>query len=124
MRQRGRRSAQVIALNFEQPRLSPPAGLSAKERTLFNNIVAAVDPSHFRPSDIPLLYSYVQAILMTHRLARANKIDDWVKASRVALALATKLRVTPKSRIDAKTLGAQQLPDGRAPWHRDDKEDW
>ena len=123
MRQRGRPSADVVALNLIAPAssLAAPAGLNAKERAIFNAIVAAVDPSHFRKSDVPLLHSYVQAVAMVRRLARdGNRIADWEKAARVQAMLATKLRLTPQTRLDAKTVARQQIVshDDPPPWAR------
>jgi hypothetical protein len=51
----------------------------------------------------------VQALLLTRKLIRTNAISDWEKASRVAMALATKLRLTVQSRIEPRGVGRQQI---------------
>ena len=73
---------------------------------------------HFRKSDLPMLCAYVQALLLTRKLIRTNAISDWEKASRVAMALATNLRLTVQSRIEPRGVGRQQIPSGPAPWDR------
>jgi hypothetical protein len=119
MRQRGRRTAEALAINVDgtPPRLTAPAGLNAKERALFEDLINACDPKHFRASDTPLLVSMVQATLMVQKLARTpSKIQEWERAARVQMALATKLRLSPHSRTDPKTITRQQHYVGPAPW--------
>ncbi len=73
MRQRGRKSAAnlaIIGVEGEPPRLDPPATLSDDERTVFTSIIAATAPGHFRPSDLPLLVSFVQAAVLNEQAAR------------------------------------------------------
>ena len=50
MRQRGRKSANVVALDHlgEPLRLSAPVDLNAPERKLFATMIAAIDPTHLR----------------------------------------------------------------------------
>jgi hypothetical protein len=127
MRQRGRRSADRLAINVtgESARLTAPSSLSSKERALFEQLVDAADPRHFRESDGPLLVSLVLATLMAHSLGRdPSKVAAWVKATRVQAMLATKLRMTPQARTDPRKIARMQ-PDGPAPWHRkeDDEHD-
>jgi hypothetical protein len=119
LKQRGRKSASnVITLDLP-PRLTTPAGLlNVKERKLFDEIIGAVDAKHFRAADVPLLAAYAQALAMVHTLARSRRIPDWERASRVAAMFATKLRLTPQSRLQARTVGRHQ-PSQVAPWHRD-----
>jgi hypothetical protein len=129
MLQRGRKSANLLVINTSDapPRLTAPSGLSVKERALFEELVTACDPKHFRKGDTPLLVSLVQAMLMAHRLGRnPNKVAEWEKAVRVMAMLATKLRMTPQARTDPKTIAHQRQHSGTAPWHRkgDDDEQW
>jgi uncharacterized protein (TIGR03382 family) len=123
MRQRGRPSAEIFALNVpesEPPRIVAPAGLSTKERALFNQTVAGCSATHFRQSDAPMLVAFVGAVLLSRRLARdASRVAEWEKVTRTMAMLATKLRMTPMSRLDAKTLAREkQIPQGREPWQR------
>jgi phage terminase small subunit len=131
MRQRGRKSAaalSVIAVEDKPDRLLPPASLSDAERTVFVDLVTACDPKHFRPSDLPLLCRYCEAVVLAERSALelrlgavvAGKPSPWItiqeKAVRAMVALSMRLRLSPQSRIDPKTLGRQQAYTGPMPW--------
>jgi hypothetical protein len=71
---------------------------------------------HLRPTDAPLLASYVQATIASRRSARdPSKVDVWEKATRLQAMLATKLRLTAQSRTDSRTVGRQEPP-GPHPW--------
>jgi hypothetical protein len=72
MRQRGRRSAEALAINVSgaPTRLTAPSGLNAKERAQFEELVNAADPNHFRKGDTPLLVSLAQATLLAQKLGR------------------------------------------------------
>ena len=50
-------------------RLQAPPDLSQDERALFVGIVATNPADHFRASDLPLLCSYVRAILLEREAA-------------------------------------------------------
>jgi hypothetical protein len=117
MRQRGRKSANLLAfpvIEAQRPPLDPPQGLTKSERRLFVEIAASAE--HLRPSDAPLLASYVQATLASRRSARdPSKADLWEKSVRLQAMLGTKLRLTPQSRTDAKTVGRHQYQ-GPPPW--------
>jgi hypothetical protein len=116
--QRGRKPADVFALsvNGKPPRLTPPESLNADERALFAELVAACDPTHFRPSDLPLLTSFIQATLQARDTAHdPDKFDAWERVVRLQTSLATKLRLCPHSRADAKTIGRQPPPVPK-PW--------
>jgi phage terminase small subunit len=119
MRQRGRKSANLVALNVEglPPRLTPPSHLTAKERKCFVDLVNATDPRHFTESDASLLVSYCQATLMAHAAARKQDAKTFEKISRVQAMLATKLRLSPQARSDPKTIARQQQQfRGPMPW--------
>ena len=125
MRQRGRKSADLIAMNVDgrPPRLTVPSGLNAKESALAQELIDSAAPEHFRATDAPLLVALVQATLMSRSLARdatkardPAKIASWEKATRTMASLATKLRLSPQSRTDPKTVGR----DIRPPWLKED----
>jgi hypothetical protein len=125
MRQRGRRSAEALAINVSgaPTRLTAPSGLNAKERAQFEELVNAADPNHFRKGDTPLLVSLAQATLLAQKLGRdPTKVGEWEKATRVQMSLATKLRMTPQARFDRKTIGSMQ-PGGNDP-NSDEDEEW
>ena len=113
MKQRGRVSEaaqNVFPMKANQRRITPPPDLSAAETKLFREIVAASHPEHFSPVDVHLLASYVQAILASRRCNRGMHKDPklvtvWERATRVQAQLATKLRLSPNSRMDAKSAG-------------------
>jgi phage terminase small subunit len=93
-------------------RLSPPIDLSPDERALFVSIVATNPADHFRPSDAPLLCSYVRAILLEREAAENlatqghvtvdNKPSAWhailAQATKSMLQLARALKLTPTAR--------------------------
>jgi hypothetical protein len=118
MRQRGRKSASLLAfpaIEAARPQLDPPQGLTKSERRLFDEI--ADNAQHLIPTDAPLLASYVQATIASRRSARdPSKADLWEKATRLQAMLATKLRLTAQSRVDPKKLGRQEPPGVRPPW--------
>jgi hypothetical protein len=123
MRQRGRKSAEALAINVsgEPPRLTPPAGLNPKERAAFVELVNAADPRHFRRSDAPMIVALVQATIKARELGRdPAKTQDWERASRVMMALATKLRLTPQCRTRPESIARQHEV---APCHEDESWD-
>jgi len=95
--------------------------LNATERTAFDALIGACDPKHFRKSDLPLLISLVQATLLAHELGRdSDKVVEWEKATRVQMALATRLRLTPQARSDPKTIARMQKHShSPPPWIRE-----
>jgi hypothetical protein len=117
MRQRGRKSsAELVAFPVieHRPSIDPPSSLTKAERSLFNELAANAE--HLRPTDAPLLASYVQATLVSRRSARdPSKVDIWEKATRLQAMLATKLRLTAQARTGTRTVGRQEPP-GPHPW--------
>ena len=60
------------------PRLSPPADLGELERKTFLDIVLACKPSHFQPSDLPLLAAYCRAIVLERQASNALAVAGHV----------------------------------------------
>jgi hypothetical protein len=122
MRQRGRKSlaANLVDLNLTgaRPRLTAPETLSDPERELFTRTVDACSPGHFRESDTPLLISYVQAAVLARSGAAGDpdQFSRWEKATKTLAMLATRLRLSPQSRVDPKTLARQRPSQGKEPW--------
>ena len=128
-----RRSAASLSLvnvnvTGNPPRLEPPASLPEAERAIFVSVVAACDPKHFRPSDLPLLVRYVEAAALADQAAEKLRIEGavvggrpspWIvvqeKAVRTLVALSLRLRLAPQSRVDPKTTGRQH-PQIVPPW--------
>jgi phage terminase small subunit len=129
---RGRKSAaelSVIAVDGKPPRLEPPVSLSEAERTIFTALVAACDTRHFQASDLPLLVRYCEACALGDLAATElrrdgavvkGKASPWVviqeKSVRAMVALSMRLRLSPQSRTDPKTIGRQPVPVGPKPW--------
>jgi hypothetical protein len=120
MTQRGRKSAAFLTgpdVTGKPTRLTAPSSLTIAEQTLFNELTGACDSSHFRKSDIPLLVSFVQATLIAEAAAQdPETIAIWEKSTRLQATLATRLRLSPQSRVDPKTLGRQEQSNLRKPW--------
>ncbi len=130
MRQRGRKSAANLAslcVDGKPPRLEPPATFNEAERNVFVDIVGASAPEHSRPSDLPLLVSYVQATVLGEQAATElrngavidGKPSPWItvqeKCVRAMVALSLRLRLAPQSRIQPRGVGRFQAP-LRLPW--------
>jgi phage terminase small subunit len=124
----------VIAVDGTASRLDPPASLPEAERGIFVDLVNACEPKHFRPSDLPLLLRYCEASVLAEHAARElrqtgavvnGKPSPWIavqeKAVRAMVALSMRLRLSPQSRIDPKTLGRQHVYTGRLPWETSDE---
>ena len=101
-----------LDLTGAPPPLVAPPLLTASERKLFNEIVNACDARHFAKGDAQLLLSYVQIILAVRKLAAvANRkpspgaFASLERLARLQASLATKLRLSPQSRLDRKTAG-------------------
>jgi phage terminase small subunit len=133
MKQRGRKSAATLSVTNidDQQTILPPAFLSEPERELFASIVGGCDPDHFRQTDLPLLSRYCEAAILAEQAAlelRNGAIADgraspWItiqeKCVRALVSLSMRLRLSPQSRLDPKTLGRQQLQSGPMPWDRE-----
>jgi len=112
----------LAALSVVQPvddrhRIAAPSGISKEERDLFGQLITQCSPDHFTRSDAPMLVAYVQAILLSRKAFKAACKDaaalpTWERAAKTMAVLATKLRLCPHSRADAKTVGrrAQYQP--------------
>jgi hypothetical protein len=107
--QRGRRPTLTVVpieLTGARPRLTAPALLTKPEAALFAE-VAAANP-HLRPADGALLAAYAQALVKTYKLARQSDTAAWERTARVALALATKLRITAQAQVHPETAGRRR----------------
>jgi phage terminase small subunit len=122
-------SLPLIAVDGQPSRLNPPESLTDPERTIFVDLVAACDPSHFRVSDLPLLARYVEACALGAQAAQQlrlmgavvdGKPSPWIvvqeKCVRALVALSMRLRLSPQARLDPKTLARQQIPRAPRPW--------
>ena len=87
-----------------------PADLGELERKAFLDIVLACKPSHFQPSDLPLLAAYCRAIVLERQASNAlavaghvtedGRVSPWMKvweqANKAMLSLAHRLRLSPQ----------------------------
>ncbi len=122
MRQRGRRSASDLAIlpavSGTPARLEPPEHLTEAERKVFLALVDAVDPKHFARADLPLLATYCQATVITQETAHEpSNFATWEKAAKLQAVLATRLRLAPQARFDARAAARHQKErTGPQPW--------
>ena len=78
----------------------------------------ACKPTHFVPSDLPLLVRYVEALALADEAAEQlhaegavvdGKPSPWLvvleKCQRAVVALSMRLRLSPQSRLDPKNIG-------------------
>jgi phage terminase small subunit len=122
-----------LAVDGRPKQLEPPAGLSAREIQLFQHIVGSVQPEHFRPSDVMLLARYCESAFLAERAAvelRKNavidgKVNCWLivqeKAIRAQTALSARLRLSPQSRLDQRTVARASVPIKHRPWLDDEE---
>ena len=80
------------------PRLVPPEGMAEGARQIFLDIVLDNDPTHFRPSDAPLLRRYCEAHAWADRAVAADDSKLFAAMSKTASALALRLRLSPQAR--------------------------
>jgi hypothetical protein len=93
---RGRKSAEelnLVCIDVQKQRLTPPDFLTAKEAEIFTSIVDSSDPKAFRRAELPLLCAYVQALSLSRWYASVvNEGGDtkeafsrWESATRTAV---------------------------------------
>jgi hypothetical protein len=116
MLNRGRKNhrSNVVNLNATGSRPLPatPSELNATDRVLFKQIIGSLDARAISNADMPLFVSYVQVIGLVRKLAAkvakkpetgtVNALDKMVRAQ---ASLATRLRLSPQSRLDPKQAG-------------------
>ena len=129
MAQRGRKSSAELAtlkvIRVDHARLKPPQYLSDAARSVFVEVVGASDPKAFRKAELPLLCSFCEAVVLSryYAAALASERDGgfelshrhWLEATKLVATLATRLRLTPHSRIDARAAGRLRTP-MKMPW--------
>jgi len=102
----------------------PPDSLNDRERRLFLDLINATAPTHFRSSDLPLLLQYVQLSVLAADASAAIStegavLDDGLlnpflavqtRAVRLMALLATRLRLSPQSRLTQRQASRQTSP--------------
>ena len=131
MAQRGRKSAaelstplKVISVDYQ--RLKPPPYLSDAAKKVFGEVVSASDPRAFRKAELPLLCAFCEAVCLNRYYGRAlaeESAEDfivshraWVESTKLIATLATRLRLTPHSRLDARGAGRLRTTTKLLPW--------
>jgi P27 family predicted phage terminase small subunit len=108
-------------IDITQNRLKAPDSLSDRAKQIFERLTASVNPDQFRPSDMPLIEQYANAICMaetaqneldTNGAVVDGKTSPYIaiqeKAIRSMVALSMRLRLSPQSRFDSKTAAAKK----------------
>jgi phage terminase small subunit len=116
----------VPLLNAGRRRLVPPANLPEPVRLAFVELVAALDPGHFAAADRILVVEYCTAAVMARQAAEAleregavlagARVNPWAviqeKSTRALVALSMRLRVSPQSRLHARTAARHTAHEG------------
>lgn len=105
--------------------LTPPADLDKIERIEFANLIIGAGPSHFMPSDIPLLAAYAKAVVAERvaagELAAAYVVSSpngdrpspwlpiWQAKVRALTTLARMLALSPGGRVASKPSEPQEV---------------
>src|SRR6478735_1600357 len=113
-------AASGFAASTARPLLKPPRDLNALEREAFLDIVLGAPPTHFLPSDLPLIAAYAKAIVQERiaagELAAAYVVDGkpspwlpvWQASIRAVTTLARMLALSPGGRVPSKSVEAQE----------------
>src|SRR5262245_36753226 len=117
---RGRLSADdwaVISPNTTgtRPTLMPLRPLKGDEKAVFDLVVR--EHVHLQPIDVPLLMGFARA---SAGLFKVDSAGDFERLARVAMSFATKLRISPQSRVHPLTLARRYADQhtGPKPWDR------
>jgi hypothetical protein len=112
--------ASKVGVTDTRPTLIPSRSLSKQEKQIFDLIVR--EHRHLRTFDAPLLTGYAVACA---KMLTLNDLTDFEKIARVAMSLATKLRLTPQSSMQPVQLGRRYAKpeSGPKPWDRFSRQD-
>ena len=103
--------------------LSPVSKLRVPERAIFDLI--ATNNLHLSKLDVPLIEAFAIASARVSAKGRTLKIAELDKNVRMLMMLATKLRITPQSRIDPEKLSRhlKNTVKNKGTWENDDAEE-
>ena len=117
---RGRQSAADLSIvppdaSSTRPTLTPLRPLKSDEKAVFDLVVR--ENAHLGPIDVPLLRGFARA---SAALFKVDTAADFEKLARVAMSFATRLRITPQTRVHPTTLGRRYADQhtGPKPWDR------
>lgn len=130
MAQRGRKSSASLSIVPPLPEQPPEPheSLSPEAAEVWREVLATVHHSQFRGAEF-LLEAFCRTVAFERQLGREMEAlplskarDELAKARRaeaaLAASLATKLRLSPRSRTD-KNIRLKTVPPGRKPWEID-----
>jgi hypothetical protein len=116
--------ASKVGATNNRPTLTPSRSLSKQEKQIFDLVVR--EHRHLRAFDAPLLTGYAVACA---KMLTLDDPTDFEKVARVAMSLATRLRLTPQSGMQPVQLGRRYAKpeSGPRPWdrfpHQEDDDD-
>ena len=113
MKGSGRRSAADEQAARLVVALEPTRKLTAAERKTWNKVVSSVSADHFSASDAILLEQYCATVEAFEAARKAKDTKTMEAMGRLSFSCATRLRVTPQSRYDARAA-ARSIERGRA----------
>jgi hypothetical protein len=137
MAQHGRKSAaslEITSLRLAsgKPKPVPPSTLTPQEKATFCQVLAR---NPHLDADDPLVALYVLTLTKASKLSRGKHVGDFEKAARLAVTIATKLRITAQSSYNPISVGrakADNTSHRQKPWlddgdaseeHNDDVEE-
>ena len=113
-------AAAGFAASTARPLAQAAPDLNALEREAFLDIVLGAPPTHFLPSDLPLIAAYAKAIVQERiaagELAAAYVVDGkpspwlpvWQASIRAVTTLARMLALSPGGRVPSRAPEAQE----------------
>ena len=133
MGSRGRKSAaamSVVTIDTRRVRIEPRAAAPDEIKVIVRDLVDSMPPDHFRAEDSHLVEQYAQSIALARQayehlddegpIGADGKASSWLivleKAHRSSVALSMRLRLSPQSRLDPKTVARNNDPSRRMPW--------
>ena len=119
-------STPLRVISVDHRRLQPPPYLSDPARKVFSEVVGSSDPRAFRKAELPLLCAFCEAVVLNRYYARMlaeETAEDffvshraWAESTKLLATLATRLRLTPHSRLDARGAGRLRTTTKLLPW--------
>ena len=111
MAERAKNNPVLTVIDTQRQRIKPPASLLPEAKPVFEHVVNHAAPAHFKESEIHLVVLYSNAVWLAQfyceRIGAEGDVGqnhkNWESNARLALSIATRLRLTPSSRYDARS---------------------
>jgi transposase len=133
LKQRGRKSSESLTVVPILPavgpqRPEPPAELTPEQAEVWKTTVSAMRPTWFGAETWPLLTELCRHVALSRLLAieatdpgkdlkRFSRLASMhLRESSMVAMLSTRLRLTPRSRVDPRTDGRDPTAGLRKPW--------